>query len=149
MADAGQALQRFHVSRHRPAVLFHNYLTQSPDRPRLLRRQAAGADDGLDLLHRHARHGLWRVRQGEQGGGDLVNPLVRALGAEQYGHQQGERVAVIQRDRRLRVERLQALQDIGGALGFQHSAGLQGRQAAHYAAGRLHALFRFGHEGQA
>ena len=52
------------------------------------------------------RHRLWRVRQPKQGGGHLVYPFIRALGAEQNSDQQGEGIPMLQRHRGLRVQLL-------------------------------------------
>jgi hypothetical protein len=47
---------------------------------------------------------------GKQRWGYLVNPLIGALGTEQYGDQQLKMIAVVQRHRRLWVQLVEPLQ---------------------------------------
>ena len=66
------------------------------DRFGFLRRKAARADDAPDFFDAQCDHVLRAVGLGKQPWGHLVDPLVGALRAEQYGDQQGKGVLVIQ-----------------------------------------------------
>ena len=107
VAHARQPLQRLHVLGDNAAVLVHQDLAQTHDGLGLLRAESTRADDGPHLLYGDVPHVLGVVRPGKQGRGDLVDPLVRALGAEQHGHQQRVGVGVVQRNRHFRVQTLE------------------------------------------
>ena len=53
--------------------------------------------------------------QGKQLGRDLIDFLVSRLGAEHHGYQQREGVAVVERNRRLGIQFLEASLDVRGA----------------------------------
>ena len=74
----------------------------------------------MDLRGGDPHHFLWMIGEFEKGRGDEVHADVGALGGEQHGDEQGERVRVIERDRGFRIELLEPLPDVIRALLLQH-----------------------------
>ena len=73
--------------------------------------EADAPDEPPDLLFLQGGQGRGRRRPGKQGGGDLVDHLVRGLGREQHRHQQGEGIFVRQGDVDFREEAVEDLAD--------------------------------------
>lgn len=77
-----------------------------------LRGQSTRPNYFLNIDNAEAGHGRGSVRESPEKWSDLIDPLVGALGGEHHGHQQRIGVAVIQRDRCVRVQLGEALIDI-------------------------------------
>ena len=118
---AGEALKGFHVLGDGAAVLVHQDLAQADDGLGLLRAEAARPDDLAHLVHRHVAHVLGVVGPGKEGRGDLVDPGVRALRAEQHRHQQRVGVGMVERNRHFRIEPLELVHHP------LHTGGLRGQ----------------------
>ena len=142
VTDAGQRLKRGEIRGHFAAVLLDEDFREAGNGGGLARRQAAGADDGADFVDRDVHHVAGIVGQGEEGGCDQVHADVGALGGEQDGDEQGERVRVIQWDRRLGIEFRETAQEMVGALLLEHGgvfrrAGADGHCILGWCAGTL------------
>ena len=89
-----------------------------------------------DRVFLEAGHGLRGGSSSEERGCDFVHFFVSALGAEQNGDQQRERVAVVKGDRWFWVGLVQPLEDVVGPLSL--SQGLRATTGADpRATGRL------------
>jgi hypothetical protein len=121
VADSRQGLQGREISGHIPAVLFDQDAGEVRDRLGFAWGKPAGADDGADGLHGHLAHILRVIGESEKGGSNQVHTGIGALGREQDGDQQGERILVIQRDRGFRVECCEPLPDVVRALLSGHA----------------------------
>ena len=73
------------------------------DVPGLGPEKAAGVDVALHLLHIRFGKALQGGEAGEEGGGDLVYPLVGALGGQAHGKEQLIILTVVQRAAGFRV----------------------------------------------
>ena len=123
VADAGEVFEFLEGARNLAGVAGEEEAGHFADIFRLHGREAAGADDGVNLRGGEGGHFRGRVGQGEERGGDLVDAHVGALGGEDDGNEEGEGVAVREGDARARVERGEAAGDEGGADGFGHGMG--------------------------
>ncbi len=92
------------------------------------RRQVAGlgrgkadlSDQPKDLVGVERGHLLWCRRPVEERRGDLVHLFVGGLRRQGHRHQQRVGVAVIERDRRFRVEPIEDLADPIGLVTASH-----------------------------
>ena len=124
VSDAWQRFERRELGRHLPAVLGDEALRELTDVARLRRGEAAAADLREDPRNPELRHRRCVRADLEQRGGHEVHTFVRALGGEQDGHEELERVLMSQRDGLLRIEAVEDLGDALGLLGALHRAGL-------------------------
>ena len=102
-AHAGQRRQLLHGGGDLAAVLFQDHLGAGHNVPGLGPEKAAGVNVALHLLHIRLGKALQRGKAGEEGGGDLVYPLVGALGGQAHGKEQLIILTVVQRAAGFRV----------------------------------------------
>ncbi len=98
-------------------------LGQAPQRLGFLRSQAHFTDQLTDGLHLETSHRCRVGPRGKQPGRHLIDLLVGGLRRKNDGHQQLEGVRVVERDRRVRVQLFEDLENSGGLLGFPHRPG--------------------------
>ena len=108
---AGQPEQFFHGSGYPAAVLLHQHPGGGHDIPRLGPEKAGGVDVRLHLGHVGAGQVFQGRVAGEEGGRDLVHPLVGTLGGQTGGEEQLVVLAVVQRAQSVGVSRLQSFHD--------------------------------------
>ena len=93
-SHAGQTLQLLQVARHFAAELLAEHAGHARQVFRLVVGIGDALDVGIDLLGSRGSHSL-RCRESlEQGRRSHIDPLVRALGRQDHGHQQLIRRAV-------------------------------------------------------
>ena len=120
VADAGEGFEFLKGAGNLAAVAFEEEAGHFANIFRLHRREAAGADDGVNLRGGEGGHFVRGVGEGEEFGGDLVDAHVGALGGEDDRDEEGKGVAVQEGDGRAGVERGKAAGDQGGAGGAGH-----------------------------
>ncbi len=81
------------------------------DRFGLCVREAAGADDGLDLFDGKSAHSFRSRPFCKEGGGDLVHAEVGTLSREKDGDQEGKGILVFKGNRGIREELIEGLLD--------------------------------------
>ena len=123
MPHTRKLLQGLQIGRDLTTVFPHEDLGKLLDGFGLLRAEAARLDDPFDFLHRNLGNDLRGAPQSPQFGGDLVDPHVCALCGKKDGDQESVRIGMIQRDWRLGVKLLQALEHMGGAFCLRHVGG--------------------------
>ena len=106
--DAGQRLQGLAGLRDLPAVLLDQYAAGGDDVGGLAVMQADGADVGFEAGDAECQDGFRRARASKQFPRRLVDRDVRALGGQDDGDEQFERIAVTQFGGRLRAQFLEA-----------------------------------------
>src|SRR5690606_27579268 len=115
-ADAREADQRVHLRRDLAPVLVDQRVRHRDQVPRLAPEEAGRVDELFDLLLLRAGQVLWCRVPREEGGRDLVDPLVGALRREDRGDEELERVLVVERALGVRILRREAVQDPGRPL---------------------------------
>src|SRR3954451_16124813 len=95
-ADAGQRLQRLARARDLAGMLLHQLLRQGHDVLRLGAKETDGLHQLPHALLAQCRHLLRGVGRRKQRGCGLVDPGVGRLRREHHGHQQGERIDVLE-----------------------------------------------------
>ena len=120
--NPGQRLQGVHRAGDRPAVVVDEHLREAADVSGLGRGEPEGADAGQDRLDRLLRHALRAAGQRPEPGSDLVDLLVCGLRREEHCDQEGIRVGVVERRRRLWVEVLQDVLDALDLFSFFHAS---------------------------
>ena len=123
VADPGQRLEELPVADDL-ATLIDDLVGGEPQILRLGRREPDLTDVAEDLVGIHRRHLLRCAGRVEQRRGDLVHLLVGGLRGERHRDKQRVGVAVVERDRHLRVELVEDLTDPLGLLDPLHAGTL-------------------------
>ena len=101
--------QQRDLGRYLASEFFHQHARHSGKMTGLAVRVADAFNVFIQGLGCRLRHVRGRREVPEQGRGDHVHPLVGALGAEHYGHQQLKGIAVAELGLRRRVMRLKVV----------------------------------------
>lgn len=120
MSDAGELFEVGEGGGDLAVMLVNEDVAEFGDGEGLGGGEAAGADDGLDLFDGDEPHFFRGVGEGEEGGGDLVDADVGALGGEEDGDEEGVGAGVVEGDGCFRVELVEAEEEVVGALLFPH-----------------------------
>jgi len=128
------------AGRHPAVVIFQEGAGGALDGAGLVAEEAGGVDLLLDLLLLCCSERLDGTKAAEEPGGDLVDPLVGALGGENRGHQKLPHVLVGQGAVGFGVAPVQAGDDLPGALAasgqrLAGSAPCGGGNGSHQASG--------------
>lgn len=148
VTDAGQLFKFFQRLGDLAAVLRHQNPGESVNGFGFLRSQTAGTDNGLDLFDGNLAQGCRGPAQGEESWCDLVDPGIGALSRKQHRNEQSERIAVIERDGRIRIEFRKPLLDESCPLRLGHGGSLAALDALNHFPHVLIVGTRF-HDGQA
>lgn len=115
--DAGQREELIHVVGNLAAEIVDYRLCCSDDGLRLVPEEAGGLDVGLKLFGSEGGEILNSRIFLEQAGGDHVHAGVGALRREDGSHEEFPCTAVVESAGRCRISCVEALQDIGNAIG--------------------------------
>ena len=120
VTHTGQGFECLEICRDFSSVLFDEDFRKLRNGGRFSGRQAAWADDGADFLDWDFHHVPRVGGEGEKRWRDQIDADIRALRGKQHSDQQGEGIAVIQRDGRFRVEFFEASQQMCGPFFLEH-----------------------------
>ena len=126
-----QLQQLLHGAGDLPSVIPQQHLGCQHDVPGLGPEKAGGMDVLLHLSHIGPGQVLQGWEAGIQGGGDLVHPLVGALGRQTHGEQQLIVLFIVQGANPVGVERLQGVHNAPNRFICFHLIHLSGRDSAH------------------